>query len=149
MSPFFCKALVLLVPEKTFFFFGKGKLFSNYKSINFSNRNYGLIMNLTKRNQITSVFFIYLIILLPAVRSFESRDYLEIDMLIKSCYKHTESCLSSLYKINQYQKNAAKNKKLSCQTSLLGLEGNLIMAMKNNLKRKEAKIISNAVKKYC
>ena len=106
-------------------------------------------MNLTKRNQITSVFFIYLIILLPAVRSFESRDYLEIDMLIKSCYKHTESCLISLYKINQYQKNAEKNKKLSCQTSLLGLEGNLIMAMKNNLKRKEAKSINNAVKKYC
>jgi len=106
-------------------------------------------MNQTKRNQITSVFFIYLIILLPAVRSFESRDNLEIDMLIESCYKHTESCLISLYKINQYQKNAAKNKKLSCQTSLLGLEGNLIMAMKNNLKRKEAKSINNAVKKYC
>ena len=91
----------------------------------------------------------YFIILLPPVRSFESRDYLEIDMLIKSCYTNTESCLNSLYKINQYQKNAAKNKKLSCQTSLLGLEGNLIMAMKNNLKRKEAKSITNAVRKYC
>jgi len=113
------------------------------------NRNYGLIMNLAKRNQIKSILFIYLIILLPPVRSFESRDYLEIDMLIKSCYKHTESCLISLYKINQYQKNAAKNKKFSCQTSLLGLEGNLIMAMKYNLKRKEAKSIINAVKKYC
>ena len=107
------------------------------------------MMNLKKRNQIRSVLFIYLIILSPPVRSFEFRDNLEIDMLIKNCYKHTESCLISLYKINQYQKNAAKNKKLSCQTSLLGLEGNLIMAMKNNLKRKEAKRINNAVKKYC
>ena len=106
-------------------------------------------MNLTKRNQITSVFFIYLIILLPAVRSFESRDYLEIDMLIKSCYKHTESCLISLYKINQYQKNAAKNKKFSCQTRLLGLEANLIMVMNSNLKRKEAENIISDIKQYC
>ena len=106
-------------------------------------------MNLTKRNQITSVFFIYLIILLPAVRSFESRDYLEIDMLIKSCYKHTESCLISLYKINRYQKNAAKNKQFSCQTRLLGLEANLIMAMNSKFKRKEAKSIIDSIKKYC
>jgi len=106
-------------------------------------------MNLTKRNQITSVFFIYLIILLPAVRSFESKDYLEIDMLIKSCYKHTESCLISLYKINQYQKNAAKNKKFSCQTRLLGLEANLIMAMNSNLKRKDYKNIIDDLEKFC
>ena len=109
----------------------------------------GLIMRLTKRNKITSILFIYLIILLPPVRSFESRDYLGIDMLIKSCYKHTESCLISLYKINQYQKNAAKNKKFSCQTRLLGLEANLIMATNSNFKRKEAKNIVDAIKKYC
>ena len=91
----------------------------------------------------------YFIILLPPVRSFESRDYLEIDMLIKSCYTNTESCLNSLYKINQYQKNAAKNKQFSCQTRLLGLEANLIMRMNSNIKRKDVKSILQDIKKYC
>ena len=79
----------------------------------------------------------------------ENRDFLLINTLVKSCYRDIKSCNKALLKINNYQKNAAKNKKFSCQTSLLGLEGNLIMAMKNNLKRKEAKSITNAVKKYC
>ena len=52
-------------------------------------------------------------------------------------------------KINNYQKNAAINKKFSCQTRLLGLEANLIMAMNSNFKRKEAKSIIDSIKKYC
>ena len=81
--------------------------------------------------------------------AFESRDYLVIDMLLKSCHEDTETCELALYKIHNYQKNSAINKKFSCQTRLLGLEANLIMAMNSNLKRKEAKSLMKAVKKYC
>ena len=81
--------------------------------------------------------------------SFESRDYMVIDMLVKSCYKDIKSCNIALFKINNYQKNSAINQKFSCQTRLLGLEANLIMAMNSNLKRNEAKTIVKALKKYC
>tara|TARA_B100000700_G_scaffold160271_1_gene177472 strand:- start:284 stop:532 length:249 start_codon:yes stop_codon:yes gene_type:complete len=81
--------------------------------------------------------------------SFESRDYMVIDMLVKSCYKDIKSCKIALFKINNYQKNSAINQKFSCQTRLLGLEANLIMAMNSNLKRNEAKTIVKALKKYC
>ena len=81
--------------------------------------------------------------------AFESRDYLVIDMLLKGCYEDTEACESALYKIHNYQRNSVINKKFSCQTRLLGLEANLIMAMNANLKRKEAKSIIQALKKYC
>ena len=77
------------------------------------------------------------------------KDYFVIDALVKSCYENTESCNSALIKIHSFQKNAAINKKFSCQTRLLGLEANLIMAMNSNLKKKEAKNILQAVKKYC
>tara|TARA_Y100001968_G_scaffold294624_1_gene301345 strand:+ start:148 stop:408 length:261 start_codon:yes stop_codon:yes gene_type:complete len=81
--------------------------------------------------------------------AFESGDYLVIDSLVNSCYKDSEYCKSALIKINSYQKKAAINKKFSCQTRLLGLEANLIMAMNSNLRRKEAKSIIQAVKRYC
>ena len=79
----------------------------------------------------------------------QSRDYMEIDMLVLRCYKDIKSCKEALFKINDYQKNAAINKKFSCQTRLLGLEANLIMAMNSNFKRKEAKSIIDSIKKYC
>ena len=81
--------------------------------------------------------------------AFESRDYMVIDMLVKSCYKDIKSCNIALFKINNYQKNSAINQKFSCQTRLLGLEANLIMVMNSNLKRNEAKTIVKALKKYC
>ena len=79
----------------------------------------------------------------------ESREYLAIDILVRSCYKDIRSCNASLFKIHNYQKNAAINKNFSCQTRLLGLEANLIMAMNFNLKKKDAKNIIQAVRKYC
>ena len=79
----------------------------------------------------------------------ESKDYLEIDILVLRCYKDIKSCKEVLLKINEYQKNAAINKKFSCQTRLLGLEANLIMATNSNFKRKEAKSIIDSIKKYC
>ena len=101
------------------------------------------------KNKIASILFIYLCIPLSPLLAFEYRDYRVIDTLVKSCYKDIESCNSALAKIHIYQKKAAINKKFSCQTRLLGLEANLIMAMNSNLKKKEAKNIMKAVKKYC
>ena len=81
--------------------------------------------------------------------AFESRDYLLIDRLVNSCHEDTKSCNTALLKIHSFQKNAAINKNFSCQTRLLGLEANLIMAMNSNIKRMEGKSIIKAVKKYC
>ncbi len=83
------------------------------------------------------------------IAAFESIDYLLIDRLVNSCYEDNESCNSALLKIHNFQRNAAINKKFPCQTRLLGLEANMIMAMNSKLKKKEAKNIIDAVKKYC
>tara|TARA_Y100001968_G_scaffold16308_1_gene13003 strand:+ start:238 stop:573 length:336 start_codon:yes stop_codon:yes gene_type:complete len=105
-----------------------------------------------KKNQMLSVFFIFFIYLfmpLTPFLAFEPRDYLVIEMLLKSCYKDTKACDLALSKTHNYQKNAAINKKFSCQTRLLGLEANIIMAMNYNIKRNESKIIIEDLKKYC
>ena len=81
--------------------------------------------------------------------AFESRDYLLIDMLVNSCYSDAKSCKNALSQIHEYQKNAATKKNFSCQTRLLGLEANIIMAMNSNLKRKDAKNIIESMKEYC
>ena len=95
------------------------------------------------------VLFIYIFTPLNPLIANESKDYLEIDMLLFRCYKDIKSCKEALFKINDYQRNAAINKKFSCQTRLLGLEANLIMATNSNFKRKDAQIIIDAIKKYC
>ena len=102
-----------------------------------------------QKNKFLFVLFIYLSIPLIPLTANESRDFLVIDTLVKSCYRDIKSCNKALLKINNYQKNAAINKKFSCQTRLLGLEANLIMAMNSIFKRKEAKSIMKDVKKYC
>ena len=102
-----------------------------------------------KKNKFLSIFFIYFFIPFNPIIAFESRDYLAINLLVKSCYENTGACKNSLFKINLYQKNAAINKNFSCQTRLLGLEANLIMAMNSNLKRKEATSIIQAVRELC
>tara|TARA_B100001250_G_C19267303_1_gene557553 strand:- start:184 stop:450 length:267 start_codon:yes stop_codon:yes gene_type:complete len=86
--------------------------------------------------------------LTPSI-AMESKDHAIVEMLVENCYKDVKSCNEALIKINNFQKNAATNKKFSCQTRLLGLEANLIMAMNTNIKRKEAKNIVYAVQKYC
>ena len=102
-----------------------------------------------KKNKFLFVLFIFLFLPLPPLMANQSRDFLVIDSLVKSCYRDTKSCNKALLQINNYQKNAAVNKKFSCQTRLLGLEANLIMATNSNFKRKEAKNIVDAIKKYC
>jgi hypothetical protein len=95
------------------------------------------------------VLYIYLFFHLNPFFAVELKDYFVIDKLVRSCYKEKKSCNQALFKIHNYQKNAAINKKFSCQTRLLGLEANLIMAKNFNLKRKDAESILNAIKKYC
>ena len=99
--------------------------------------------------KVLSVFFIYLFIPLNPLISNASKAYLEIDMIVMRCYKDIKYCKKSLFKINEYQRKAAINNKFSCQTRLLGLEANLIMATNSNFKRKEAKNMIEAIKKYC
>ena len=108
-----------------------------------------MISDQLRKIQIGSILFVYFFISLTPLMAFESRDHLLIERLVKNCYKDTQSCEKALLKINNYQKNAAKNKKFSCQTRLLGLEANLIMVMNSNLKGNEAKSMIQAVKEYC
>ncbi len=108
-----------------------------------------MIGSLYKKNKFQFLLFIYLIIQLIPLMAIENRDFLLINTLVKSCYRDIKSCNQALLKINNYQINAAKNKKFSCQTRLLGLEANLIMAMNSDFKRKEAKNILDTIKKYC
>ena len=113
------------------------------------NGDYTLISYLFERIKFVFVLYISLFSSLDPLIANESKDYLEIDMLVMRCYKDMKSCKKALIKINNYQKNAAINKKFSCQTRLLGLEANLIMAKISNFKRKEAKSIIDSIKKYC
>ena len=102
-----------------------------------------------KKNKFLFVLFIFFFLPLTPLMANQSRDFLVIDSLVKSCYRDIKFCNKALLQINNYQKNAAVNKKFSCQTRLLGLEANLIMATNSNFKRKEAKNIVDAIKKYC
>ena len=102
-----------------------------------------------KKIKAVSLLAICFFIPLNPIIAFESRDYLVIDMLVKSCFKDSKSCNLALSRIHDYQKDSARNKKFSCQTRLLGLESNIIKAMNFNLKKKEYKSIIKAVKKYC
>ncbi len=102
-----------------------------------------------RRMKIGSIFFIYFFIPVTPIAAYESKDYLLIDRIVNSCYNDNESCNSALLKIHNFQRNAAINKNFSCQTRLLGLEANLIMAMNSNLKKNDAKNVMQAVRKYC
>ena len=111
--------------------------------------DYVLISSPFEKIKLTFVIYICILIPLNPLIALESKEFLEIDTLVIRCYKDIKSCKEALFKINDYQKSAAINKKFSCQTRLLGLEANLIMAMNSNFKRKEAKSIIDSIKKYC
>ena len=108
-----------------------------------------MIGSLYKKNKFQFLLFIYLVIPSIPLMAIENIDFLLINTLVNSCYRDIKSCNQALLKINNYQINAAKNKKFSCQTRLLGLEANLIMAMNSDFKRKDTKNILDAIKKYC
>ena len=111
--------------------------------------DYVLISYTFEKIKFLLVLYIYIYIPLNPLIAIESKEYIEIDVLVSRCYKDIKSCKEALFQINDYQKSAAINKKFSCQTRLLGLEANLIMAMNSNFKRKEAKSIIDSIKKYC
>ena len=111
--------------------------------------DYVLISSPFEKIKLTFVVYMYILIPLNPLIAIESKEFLEIDTLVMRCYKDIKSCKEALFEINDYQKSAAINKKFSCQTRLLGLEANLIMAMNSNFKRKEAKSIIDSIKKYC
>ena len=102
-----------------------------------------------KKIKFVPFLFIYFFIPLNPLIANQFRSYQTIDLMVKRCHEDTKYCKKALFKINYYQKNAAINQKFSCQTRLLGLEANLIMAMNSNLRRNDVKSIINAVKKYC
>ena len=111
--------------------------------------DYVLISSPFEKIKLIFVVYIYILIPLNPLIAIESKEFLGIDTLVMRCYKDIKSCKEALFKINDYQKSAATNKKFSCQTRLLGLESNLIMAMNSNFKRKEAKSIIDSIKKHC
>ncbi len=111
--------------------------------------DYILISFLYEKIKFVSALFISMLIPINPLIANESKDYMEIDKLVFICYRDIKFCKEALFKINEYQKIASKNKKFSCQTRLLGLEANLIMATDSNFKRKEAKSIIDSIKKYC
>ena len=137
-----------MIENKIFLFSQVFQSYSKKLSTHFLG-GYVLIPDPFKKIKFASLLLIYIFIPLDPLTANQSNDYQEIDMLVLRCYKNTKFCKEALFKINDYQKNAAKNKKYSCQTRLLGLEANLIMAMNSNFKRKEAKNIFDSIKKYC
>ena len=106
-------------------------------------------MYLLKKTRFVFVLFVYLFFFSNLIKAGKINHYNNLNSLVKSCYKDINSCDSVLVRINNYQKNAVKNRNFSCQTRLLGLEANLIMAMNFNLKTKDAKNIIDAASKYC
>ena len=107
-------------------------------TIFFANKNRGIF-----------TFVIYAVVFLNQIKAADSKFYNDIEMIVKSCYQDRSFCKQALLKVNKYQKKASANKKFSCQTRLLGLEANLIMAMNDNLRKMDAKSIIYDVKRYC
>ncbi len=102
-----------------------------------------------KKIKYLAIFFLCILFTLNPLLANESKDHLLINFLVMTCYEEKTFCNKALSRIHDYQKNAAINKKFSCQTRLLGLEANLIMAINSNFKRKDAKSIIDAIEKYC
>ena len=96
-----------------------------------------------------TIFFFLLTFDLSPPQANEFKDHKIIDKIVLRCYEEMKFCNKALLKINDFQKNAAMKNKFSCQTRLLGLEANLIMAMNSNFKKKDARSIIDAIKKYC
>ena len=150
MGPFFCKNLKYVWLRRKILLLFSQLLLLIFKQLSTHLiGGYVLISYQFQKIKFFSFLFIYLLIPFNPLLSKESKDFLEVDMLLLRCYRDKKYCKEALFEINHYQKKAAINKKFSCQTRLLGLEANLILAMNSNFKLKEAKIILDAIKKYC
>tara|TARA_Y100001968_G_scaffold329315_1_gene378401 strand:- start:1799 stop:2161 length:363 start_codon:yes stop_codon:yes gene_type:complete len=109
----------------------------------------GVKIYLLKNNKFLFSFIACLSAFLSPSTASDFKDYYYINMLVRDCYQNISYCNDALLKINKYQKDSEIDKNFSCQTRLLGLEANLIMAMNSNLKRKEVKRILDDISKYC
>ncbi len=108
-----------------------------------------LVKYLLKRKRLFYILTIYFSFFSSGLVSAGLKQHKEINLLVDRCFLDSSKCKEAVVIINSYQVEAASNKDFPCQTSLLGLEANLLMAMNNNLKRKKAYNIVKAVKKYC
>ena len=108
-----------------------------------------LVMYLLKRKRLFYLLTIYFSFFLSALLSAGFENYQEINLLVDRCLHDSIDCKETLVRIHSYQVEAASDKDFPCQTRLLGLESNLLMAMNNNLKKKKTYNLVKAVKKYC
>ena len=108
-----------------------------------------LVIYFFKRKRLFYILFIYLFIFSSRVVSAGFKNHHEINFLVDRCFIDERNCKEALVRIHSYQEEAESDKDFLCQTRLLGLEANLLMAMNNNLKKKKAYNIVKAVKKYC
>ena len=108
-----------------------------------------LINYYLEKSTIFFVLFMFLSCLSCGVLASNFRKNNDINKLVNSCFQDAKYCQDALFIINNYQKSVAKDKKFICQTRLLGLEANLIMAMNSNFKKNDVKSIIDSVKKYC
>ena len=107
------------------------------------------VMYLPKRKILFYVLTIYFAFFSSGLVSAGFKKHQEIDLLVDRCFFELSECKEALVRINSYQVEAASDKDFPCQTSLLGLEANLLMAMNNKLKKKKIYNIVQSVKKYC
>ena len=108
-----------------------------------------LVMYLFKKKRLFYFLSIYFSFFSSGFASAGFENHQEINLLVDRCLLDLSNCKEALVRIHSYQVEAAGDKDFSCQTSLLGLEANLLMAMNNNLKKKKTYNIVKAVKKYC
>ena len=102
-----------------------------------------------KRKRFFYNLTIYISFFFSATVSAGFKNHQEINHLVDRCFLDSSDCKEALVRIHSYQVEAASDKDFPCQTSLLGLEANLLMAMNNNLKKKKTYNIVKAVQKFC
>ena len=108
-----------------------------------------LVMYFLKSKRFYYIVIIYLSFFSSILVSAGLKKHQEINFLVDRCFLDLSNCKDALVRIHSYQVEAGSDKDFSCQTNLLGLEANLLMAMNNNLKKKKTYNIVKAVKKYC
>ena len=118
-------------------------------------RSFGLMrissfeMYLLKRKRFLYYLFIYFSLFLSGIGSAGLKNYRDINIHVDKCILDSRNCKEAFVLIHSYQEAAASSNNYPCQTRLLGLEANLIMAMNNNLKKKKLYDATNSVEKYC
>ena len=106
-------------------------------------------MDLSLQSKFLFAIFVVFPLFFNYPKASSNQIHKETNNLLNSCYQDISFCNDALIKINNHQKKSVMNKNFPCQTRLLGLEANLIMAMNANFKKNEVKSIIDSVKKYC